>query len=145
MLFRSGRINPQVKANWLASPPLVVAYSIAGTTDIDLATEPIGTDKNGKPVMLKEIWPSQKEIADTIAGCMSPETFVSEYGQATKGPQEWQAIPSSEGDLYTWDLKSTYVQEPPFFVDMPAQPGPIRPIRGARVLVSVGEIGRAHV
>ena len=134
-----GRINPQVKANWLASPPLVVAYAIAGTTDIDLATEPLGTDANGKPVMLKELWPSQKEIADTIAGCMSPETFVSEYAQATKGPKEWQAIPSSEGDLYTWDLKSTYVQEPPFFVDMPAQPGPIQPIRGARVLVSVGD------
>ncbi|MCY2964800.1 MAG: aconitate hydratase AcnA [Planctomycetota bacterium] len=134
-----GRINPQVKANWLASPPLVVAYAIAGTTDIDLTTEPLGTDSQGKPVFLKEIWPSQKEIADTVASSMSPETFISEYAQATQGPPEWQAIPSSDGDLYAWDLDSTYVQEPPFFVDMPVTPGPIQPIHGARVLVSVGD------
>lgn len=134
-----GRINPQVKANWLASPPLVVAYAIAGSTDVDLATEPLGTDSSGKPVYLKEIWPTQKEIADTVATAMSPETFIAEYGKATQGPPEWQAIPSSEGDLYQWDLKSTYVQEPPFFVDMPAEPGPIQPIRGARVLVSVAD------
>jgi aconitate hydratase len=134
-----GRINPQVKANYLASPPLVVAYAIAGTTDVDLENEPLGKDKSGKDVFLKDIWPSQKEIADTIAASMSPETFKQEYAKATVGPPEWQAIAGVEGDFYKWDEKSTYVQEPPFFVDMPAQPGPIQPIRHARVLVSVGD------
>jgi aconitate hydratase len=134
-----GRINPQVKANYLASPPLVVAYALAGTTDVDLTHEPLGKDKAGKDVFLKDIWPSQKEIADTIAASMSPETFTDEYGKATLGPPEWQAIPISEGDLYQWDEKSTYVQEPPFFVDMPVEPGPIEPIRNARVLVSVAD------
>ena len=134
-----GRINPQVKANYLASPPLVVAYAIAGTTDIDLNTEPLGQDKAGADVYLKDIWPAQKEIADTIAASMSPETFQEEYAKATLGPPEWQAIADIEGALYQWDEKSTYVQEPPFFVDMPAQPGPIESIRQARVLVSVGD------
>jgi aconitate hydratase len=134
-----GRINPQVKANYLASPPLVVAYAIAGTTDIDLTTEPLGTDSSGKPVFLKEIWPSQKEIADTISACMSPEMFTGQYGQATKGPPEWQAISGAEGEQYSWDKNSTYVNEPPFFVDMPTEPGTIRPITGARVLASLGD------
>jgi aconitate hydratase len=134
-----GRINAQVKANYLASPPLVVAYAIAGTTDVDLNTEPLGKDKAGKEVFLKDIWPSQKEIADTIAASMSPETFKQEYAKATVGPPEWQAIKGSEGALYQWDEKSTYVQEPPFFVNMPRQPGAIQPIEEARVLVSVGD------
>ncbi len=134
-----GRINPQVKANYLASPPLVVAYAIAGTTDVDLSTEPLGQDKNGKDVYLKDIWPTQKEIADTIAASMSPETFKEEYGKATLGPPEWQAIAGSDGAIYQWDEKSTYVQEPPFFVDMPVEPGPIQSITHARALVSVGD------
>ncbi len=134
-----GRVNPHVKANYLASPPLVVAYAIAGTTDIDLTVEPIGHDKAGNPVYLSEIWPSQKEIADAIAGAMSPEMFVNEYSKASQGPPEWQAIEGGEGDLFTWDEKSTYVQEPPFFVDMPVSPQPIKAITGARVLVSVGD------
>ncbi|WP_437185299.1 aconitate hydratase AcnA [Planctomicrobium sp. SH668] len=134
-----GRVNPHVKANYLASPPLVVAYAIAGTTEIDLTTEPIGLDQNGNDVYLKDIWPSQKEIADTIAAAMSPEMFVEQYAQASNGPPEWQAIEGGTGDLFNWDLKSTYVQEPPFFVDMPAEPKPIQPISGARVLVSVGD------
>lgn len=134
-----GRINPQVKANYLASPPLVVAYAIAGSTDVDMDHEPLGKDKSGRDVYLKDIWPTQKEVADTIAASMSPETFQQEYAKATLGPPEWQAIPSSTGDLYQWDPQSTYVQEPPFFVDMPAQPGPIEPIRKARVLVSVAD------
>jgi aconitate hydratase len=134
-----GRINPQVKANYLASPPLVVAYAIAGTTDVDLEKEPLGKDKSGKDVFLKDIWPSQKEIADTIAASMSPQTFKDEYAKATVGPPEWQAIAGVEGDLYQWDSRSTYVQEPPFFVEMPAKPDPIQPIRQARVLVSVGD------
>jgi aconitate hydratase len=134
-----GRINPHVKANYLASPPLVVAYAIAGTTDIDLTTEPIGQDSSGKDVFLSDIWPSQKEIADAIASAMSPEMFIEQYSKATQGPPEWQAIEGGTGDLFQWDEKSTYVQEPPFFVNMPAVPAPIQSITGARVLVSVGD------
>ncbi|MFO1022766.1 MAG: aconitate hydratase AcnA [Planctomycetales bacterium] len=134
-----GRINPQVKANYLASPPLVVAYAIAGTTDIDLDTQAIGKDKAGKDVYLKEIWPSRAEVNEVLATCMSPEMFIKEYGHATQGPPEWQAIKAPTGDLYQWDEKSTYVQEPPFFQDMPVTPAPIKPITGARVLVSVAD------
>jgi aconitate hydratase len=121
-----GRVNPLVKANYLASPPLVVAYAIAGTVDIDLATQPLGKGSEGKDVYLKDIWPSQKEIADTIASSMTPEMFTEQYGKATLGPEEWQKIQSSTGDIFQWDEKSTYVQEPPFFVDMPAEPSPIQ-------------------
>ncbi len=134
-----GRVQPQVKANYLASPPLVVAYAIAGTTDIDLATEPLGTGKDGKPVYLKDIWPSQKEISDTIAASLSPSMFTTQYGKAADGPPEWQRIKDTTGDLYQWDAKSSYIQEPPFFVDMPVTPGPIHGINGARCLVSVGD------
>ncbi|MFN9721375.1 MAG: aconitate hydratase AcnA [Planctomycetota bacterium] len=134
-----GRVNPLVKANYLASPPLVVAYAIAGTVDIDLVNQPIGTDRDGKDVFLKDIWPSQKEIADTVSASMTPEMFVEQYGKATQGPEEWQRIQSSTGDIFQWDEKSTYVQEPPFFVDMPAEPAPISSIEGARCLVSVGD------
>jgi len=134
-----GRINPLVKANYLASPPLVVAYAIAGTVDIDLNHEALGKDKQGKDVFLKDIWPTQKEIADTIASSMTPEMFTEQYGHATLGPEEWQKIQSSDADLFEWDEHSTYVQEPPFFVDMPVTPGPIESIAGARCLVSVGD------
>ncbi|HQX51477.1 MAG TPA: aconitate hydratase AcnA [Planctomycetaceae bacterium] len=134
-----GRVNPLVKANYLASPPLVVAYAIAGTVDIDLVTQPLGQDQQGKDVFLKDLWPSQKEIADTIAASMSPEMFTEQYGKATLGPEEWQKIESSDSDLYEWDANSTYVQEPPFFVDMPVEPSPIEGISGARCLVSVGD------
>ena len=134
-----GRVQPQVKANYLASPPLVVAYAIAGTIDIDLATEPLGTGTDGKPVYLKDIWPSQKEISDTVAASLSPEMFTTQYGKAADGPPEWQRIKDTTGDLYQWDAKSSYIQEPPFFVDMPKVPGPIHGISGARCLVSVGD------
>lgn len=134
-----GRINQQVKANYLASPPLVVAYALAGTTDIDLTKEPLGQDLDGNDVFLTDIWPSQKEIADTVAASMSPEVFQREYSQATEGPEEWQSIDSSTGDLYEWQETSTYVQEPPFFVDMPPEPPPIDSISKARVLVMVGD------
>ena len=134
-----GRVNPLVKANYLASPPLVVAYAIAGTVDIDLSTQPLGKDPQGHDVYLKDIWPSQKAVADAVASSMGPEMFVEQYGQASAGPPEWQKISGSEGDLYQWDLTSTYVQEPPFFVDMPAEPAPIQAIEGARCLVSVGD------
>jgi aconitate hydratase len=134
-----GRINPQVRAAYLASPPLVVAYALAGTTDIDLVKEPLGKGSDGKDVFLKDIWPSQKEIADTVAASMSPETFRSEYEHATLGPPEWQKISAGSGELYEWDAKSTYVQEPPFFVDMPDTPEPIQAISGARVLALLGD------
>lgn len=134
-----GRINPQVKANYLASPPLVVAYALAGTTDIDLATEPIGQDGDGNDVFLKDIWPTQQEVADAVAGSIDPDMFRDQYAQATVGPPEWQEISGADGDLYEWDPKSTYVQEPPFFVDMPVEPPPIEAINDARVLVMLGD------
>jgi aconitate hydratase len=134
-----GRVNPLVKANYLASPPLVVAYAIAGTVDIDLVNQPIGQDPQGRDVFLKDIWPSQKEIADTVAASMTPEMFTQQYGKAAQGPPEWQSIAGTGGDLYQWDETSTYVQEPPFFVDMPAEPQPITSIEDARCLVSVGD------
>jgi aconitate hydratase len=134
-----GRINPHVRANYLASPPLVVAYALAGATDIDLTTEPIGADRDGRSIYLKDIWPSQREIADTIAAAMSPAQFQQEYSHAADGPPEWQRVSAPTGDLYDWDEMSTYIQEPPFFVDMPADPPPIRSIAAARCLVSVGD------
>ena len=134
-----GRINPQVKANYLASPPLVVAYALAGTTDIDLTTEPLGKDTSGRDVYLKEIWPTSKEIEATIASSITPEMFTTEYGHAALGPVEWQKITGTTGPLYQWDAKSTYVQEPPFFIDMPKEPRPIQGISGAVCLLSVGD------
>ncbi len=134
-----GRINPHVRANYLASPPLVVAYALAGTTDIDLNKDAIGQDASGKKVYLRDIWPTQEEIAETINASMSPDIFEREYAQATTGPKAWQNISSTPSELYNWDPDSTYVQEPPFFVDMPAQPAPIAAIHAARVLVSVGD------
>ncbi|MDA1014098.1 MAG: aconitate hydratase AcnA [Planctomycetota bacterium] len=134
-----GRVSPHVKANYLASPPLVVAYALAGTTDIDLTHDPIGRDAAGKDVMLSELWPTQQEINDAIAACMTPEMFTEQYSKATLGPEEWQRITGAEGDLFEWDAASTYVQEPPFFVDMPVEAQPIEAIHGARVLVSVGD------
>ena len=134
-----GRVNPLVKANYLASPPLVVAYSLVGTVDIDLDNDPLGQDQDGADVFLKDIWPTQKEIASTISAAMTPEMFVEQYAGAATGPEEWQAIKSSDSALYEWNEKSTYVQEPPFFVDMPVTPSPIAAIEGARCLISVGD------
>jgi aconitate hydratase len=134
-----GRVNPHVKANYLASPPLVVAYAIAGTTDIDLLKEPLGQDQSGRSVFLKDIWPTQLEVNNAMLTSMSPKFFEEQYASATQGPPEWQAIQGADGDLFQWDAASTYVQEPPFFVDMPGEPAPIRSIEGARCLVSVGD------
>ena len=134
-----GRINQQVKANYLASPPLVVAYAIAGNVNVDLNNEPLGTDQNGDPVYLKDIWPTRAEIEAAVSNNMSPEMFKTEYDNAADGPEQWQKIPSSSGNLYEWDLESTYVQEPPFFVDMPETPSPISSIQDARCLVLLGD------
>ncbi len=134
-----GRIHPDIKANYLASPPLVVAYAIAGTVDIDFSSEPIGSDKKGNPVYLKDIWPTQKEVDDTVASCVTRKQFQQQYANVFEGSKEWQAIKAPTGALYEWDEKSTYVQEPPFFVDLKPVPDPIKPIMGARVLVKVGD------
>jgi aconitate hydratase len=134
-----GRVNPLTRANYLASPPLVVAYALAGTVDIDLAREPLGTGTDGKPVHLRDIWPTQKEIADTIAKALLPEMFTRSYGNVFDGNPRWNAIPVAGGDLYAWDEASTYIHEPPFFHGLTREPAPVADVRGARVLVMVGD------
>jgi aconitate hydratase len=134
-----GRINPDVKANYLASPPLVVAYAIAGSVDIDLTTEPLGTGKNGQPVFLKDIWPTQQEIDDTVHACVTRDQFVQQYADVFKGPQEWRDIETSTGELFLWDENSTYVQQPPFFVGLTPEPKPIATISRARALAYLGD------
>jgi aconitate hydratase len=134
-----GRINPLVKANYLASPPLVVAYALAGTTDIDLTTEPLGEGKDGQPVYLKDIWPTQEEVAKVVDEMVRPEMFRARYNNVFQSNETWNQIKTSEGDLYDWDPQSTYIQEPPFLVGLTPEPDPIKPIRGARVLVAVGD------
>jgi len=134
-----GRIHPYIKANYLASPPLVVAYALAGTTNIDLTTEPIGLDKSGEPVYLRDIWPSQAEIAAEYDKALNPETFHQEYDGIEHSNAKWNEIPVPEGALYAWNEWSTYIQEPPFFVDLSIEPSPIQPIMAAKTLVKVGD------
>jgi aconitate hydratase len=134
-----GRINALVKANYLASPPLVVAYALAGTTDLDLTTEPLGTGSDGKPVFLKDIWPTPQEIEATMASAVRPEMFRKRYQDPFSSNPRWNQIPVAEGEIYAWQSDSTYIQEPPFLLDLAAEPGPIRPIRGARVLAALGD------
>ncbi len=133
-----GRIHPHVKANYLASPPLVVAYALAGRVDIDLENEPIGKDKDGKDVYLKEIWPTTAEITEFLDSAIRPELFEKLYSDIFES-EAWDKIPIGGGDLYAWKEESTYIQEPPFFMDMGKTPEPIKPIRNARVLVKVGD------
>ncbi len=133
-----GRINPDVRANYLASPPLVVAYALAGTTDIDLTSEPIGRGSAG-PVYLRDIWPSQEEIRQTMSKCVTAEQFRSRYADVFTGDEDWQAIAVTGKDLYQWNSESTYIQEPPFFESMEKSPGPIAPIAGARCLAVLGD------
>jgi len=134
-----GRINPDVKANYLASPPLVVAYALAGTIDKDLGQEPLATNDAGEPVFLRDIWPSAQEIQETVQQSLSPEMFRQQYSHALEGPEAWQAIPAEARDLYHFEEQSTYIQEPPFFLDMQPQADGIAPIHNARVLVMVGD------
>jgi aconitate hydratase len=134
-----GRINPDVKANYLASPPLVVAYALAGTTDIDLEKEPIGKGTGGSPVYLRDIWPSQSEVQTVVDSCVLPEMFENQYGDIWHKNPKWNAIKTSEGGLYEWNPDSTYIQEPPFLFDLAPSPGPIQPIRGARCLGAFGD------
>jgi len=134
-----GRIHQNVKANYLASPPLVVAYALAGTVDIDLTTEPIGKGKDGQDVYLKDIWPTTQEIAEHLENAVRPDLFHANYDGIADSNDEWNAIPVPTGDLYEWNDASTYIQLPPFFENMDRNASPIQPIHGARVLVKVGD------
>ena len=134
-----GRVNPLVKANWLASPPLVVAYALAGTTDIDLATEPLGTGKDGEPVYLKDIWPTAEEVRQTVAASVQPAQFQARYGNVWQSNPRWNAVPTSTGELYDWDATSTYIQEPPFLADLTLEAKPPQSVCGARVLLALGD------
>jgi aconitate hydratase len=134
-----GRINPDVKMNYLASPPLVVAYAIAGTMDIDLVTEPLGTDAHGKPVMLSEIWPTASEVQAVIDSTITPEMFLSRYRDVFAGDDRWRSLDTPDGELFTWDPTSTYVRKPPYFDGMQREPSPVTDINGARVLAFLGD------
>ncbi len=134
-----GRINPLVRANYLASPPLVVAYAIAGKMDIDLATEPLGSDKSGKPVYLRDVWPSQKEVIDAINSSIRAEMFRKAYAESLEGDDRWKLLEAPYGELFQWDADSTYVKRPPFFENMPRQAPPLKDIRGARALAVLGD------
>jgi aconitate hydratase len=134
-----GRIHPLVRANYLASPPLVVAYALAGRMDMDLTTEPLGNDTTGKPVFLREIWPSPEEIESTVRGAVTTAMYSKEYGEIFEGDARWKSLPVPAGDLYAWDTKSTYIKLPPYFDAMPRTPAPLTDICGARVLAMLGD------
>jgi aconitate hydratase len=133
------RIHPEVKANYLASPPLVVAYSLAGRMDIDWQTEPIGTDQGGEDVYLRDLWPSAKEVSDTIASSVRAEHFSETYSDVFTGDEAWRSLEVPEGELFAWDPQSTYVRHPPYFEGMSREPGSVPDIKDARVLVWLGD------
>ena len=134
-----GRINPQVKMNYLASPPLVVAYALAGEMDRDLTTEPLGTDRSGAPVYLKDIWPTPEEVQEAIRTAVKPAHFKKAYGEVFDGDESWQALKIPRGRTYIWEDSSTYVRKPPFFTNIPKEPAPLKEISGARCLVMLGD------
>ena len=134
-----GRIHPLVRANYLASPPLVVAYALAGRMDMDLTTESLGADSAGKPVYLRDIWPTPQEIEKTVRESVTSEMYSKEYGNVFEGDAHWKSMPVPEGDLYQWDPKSTYIKQPPFFENMPKTPAALADIHGARVLAVLGD------
>jgi aconitate hydratase len=134
-----GRVNPQVKANYLASPPLVVAYAIAGRVDIDLQTEPLGVDRDGKPVYLREIWPTTQEIESTIRTHLKPAMFEKEYGEVFEGDAQWKGIHVPTGQIYTWDEKSTYIKKPPYFDDMVDPATSVTDLHNVRALAVLGD------
>ena len=129
-----GRVNHDVRANYLASPPLVVAYALAGSVTIDLLTEPLGTDEEGDPVYLKDIWPSAKEVAKVVRKAVKKDMFKERYGDVFRGDPEWRKIEVKGGQTYAWDSASTYVQNPPYFADMSLTPSPVTDIENARIL-----------
>ena len=134
-----GRIHPLVRANYLASPPLVVAYALAGRMDMDLTTESLGTGSDGKPVYLRDIWPTPQEIESTVRDSVTSEMYAKEYANVFEGDAHWKSMPVPEGDLYKWDPKSTYIKQPPFFENMPKVPPALADIHGARVLAILGD------
>jgi aconitate hydratase len=134
-----GRINPDIKMNYLASPPLVVAYALAGTMDLDITTEPLGTDLDGKPVYLSEIWPSPSDVARVVGEAISEDMYASSYKDVFAGDERWQAIPVPAGDAFTWDPSSTYVRKAPYFEGMTREPQPLTDITGAKVLAVLGD------
>lgn len=134
-----GRIHADIKANFLASPPLVVAYALAGSVDLDFAVDPIGNGADGRPVYLRDIWPSTAEVEETVSKALGRDQFISQYADVFAGSEEWQAINTVAGDMYQWDEGSTYVQDPPFFSGMTLEVEPIRPIEGARCLALLGD------
>ncbi|HUV49340.1 MAG TPA: aconitase family protein, partial [Actinomycetes bacterium] len=134
-----GRINPDVKMNYLASPPLVVAYALAGTMDIDITTEPLATDSAGEPVYLRDLWPSPALIQEVIDAAIASETFTREYADVFAGDEHWQSLPTPTGNTFAWDTASTYVRKPPYFDDMQREPSPVTDVAGARVLALLGD------
>jgi len=134
-----GRINPDVKMNYLASPPLVVAYALAGTMDIDLTSEPLGTGKSGQPVYLSDLWPSPQEISDIVRDAVAAEMFTRDYADVFTGDDRWRELEVPPGQTFAWDPDSTYVRRPPYFDGMPAKPEPVTDVRGARVLALLGD------
>ncbi len=134
-----GRISPDVKMNYLASPPLVIVYALAGTMDIDLAHDPIGQDADGNDVFMADIWPSTDEIESVIASSISAEMFAERYADVFAGDERWQTLPTPEGNLFTWDETSTYIRRAPYFDGMPAEPVPVVDVKGARVLLKLGD------
>jgi aconitate hydratase len=134
-----GRINPDVKMNYLASPPLVVAYALAGTMDIDLDNEPLGSDQEGNPVFLKDIWPSPQEVQTVVASSVAADMFTTDYADVFNGDDNWRSLSVPTGDTFDWDENSTYVARPPYFDGMPAEPAPVTDIHGAKVLAKLGD------
>ena len=134
-----GRINPDVKMNYLMSPPLVVAYALAGSMDLDITTEPLGTDSDGNDVFLKDIWPSSQEIQEVVDSAVRSEMFSRDYADVFAGDETWQNLPTPTGSTFEWDPDSTYVRKPPYFDGMPAEPEPVTDIEGARVLAVLGD------
>ncbi|TWF95842.1 aconitate hydratase [Saccharopolyspora dendranthemae] len=134
-----GRINPDVKMNYLASPPLVIAYALAGSMDFDFETDPLGYDTDGKPVFLKEIWPTPQEVQETIDSAITQEMFTKDYADVFKGDERWRSLPTPEGETFEWDSESTYVRKPPYFDGMAMEPAPVTDISGARVLALLGD------
>ncbi|HEY4002252.1 MAG TPA: aconitate hydratase AcnA, partial [Candidatus Xenobia bacterium] len=134
-----GRVNPLVKANYLASPPLVVAYALAGTLDIDLSSEPLGYDPNGDPVYLNDVWPSPEDVSKAMTQGLRADMFRQVYGDVFTGDPAWRELPTPEGELYTWQPDSTYIKAAPYFEAMPARPAPVGDLEGARVLAVLGD------
>ena len=134
-----GRINPLCRANYLASPPLVVAYALAGRMDFDIVNEPLGQDKSGQPVFLRDIWPTPQEVESTMRRSVTSEMFRKEYADVFTGDEHWRALPIPEGDLYAWDAKSTYIKNPPYFEGMPLRPAALADLRGLRALAVLGD------